>query len=509
MEATLTDVKDQLQAANEAQEDQSKKQEKTNSLLSEIGENFQTFFKAEKNKRLDELERQREAKRTPRDARGRFIAQREDRDRIDLTEALSKLGFVTTTIAVALGTITGSIAGVVQAYVNFFRFVGVDVDKRLINARGVVTKSFDFIRTLPGSIATAIRQTVFRALGLGVDGRILTQFNTQTRRFERVNSIGARLKDAISSLSATLSKFTTPIMNWFGSIRNAITTIKFPDIQKLSKTIARTIKNMGFFGTILRGVFFTVSKLVGAILFPILAIYGFLRDFFRTEGGFLEKFSAGIIGAVQLLFNFIVSDIVGYVLKAVGGILEFLGVEGASKFFTKVADTFRAGFNKIFDSLKISFIDPESEEGFFRILGAGISRIFGAIGNWWDGIVQYFVDTFNELKSNPLKFFFPRSDGDTADEVRAEREFNKLDEGQQNLVRQQNERLVKFEVAREQGRISENELKELRQGIEELVEAKGVSMNTVVNAPQTSNVSSNTTMIDTPSPATDSLDRTR
>lgn len=499
--ATLTDVNDQLQVANKEQGKQADEQKKTNNLLNLIGKDFKTFFKEQRNSRLDELEKEREKKRTVGrvDERGRFIAQK---DKKDSEVGLFDIGIIGAAIATTLGATAGLIGGIFKTYLAFWTRQKVTLDKTIKTAQKA--NPLSWIRATTSSLANTIRSATFARLGLGVDGKILTQFNPQTRRFERVDSIGARLVD----IGRKVTEFRKSLFGGFEVDGKKLTLPKFPSFsfEGIQNAVTNVLNRLGVFGQIVRGVFNGVATIVKRLITPFIALKGLFDGFVETEGNIFQKGTNAVINAVQDLFRFLVSDFIGLIINGIAGIVRFLGAEGLANFLNKVSATFKEGFDSIFEGLKFAVENPGEA---FNFVGEGISKIFGGIGNWWDSVVQYFIDTFDKLKSNPLKFFFPSLGETTAGEVRAQREIDNLDDDQQSLVRSQKAQLVRLEVARDQGRISEDELKQMTMQIKELVESQGVSMSTVVNAPVTTNTSSNTTLIDTPSPATDSLDRTR
>lgn len=477
---------------------QTEEQEETNSLLGLIGKDFKSFFKDQRNARLDELEKQREAKRASKfvDERGRILSKEDRQENFGLLD----LGKILGLIAATAGSVPGSIAGIFLAYKDFWLGQKTLFDKTIKGAQTQRPGAFAWIRATITSLANTIRSATYARLGLGIDGRILTQFNKETRKFERVDTIGARMKDLLRGISTRVNGFTT---RYFSGLEKgfkglfttdtAKLTVKNPFVRLISgitTTVNGILNSLGVFGNIVRLVFTGVTQLVRRVLVPFVAIKGLIQGFIETDGNLFQKSVNAIINAVQDLFKFLVSDFVGLILKGIGGIFNFFGLEGVGRFMNRVSDAFTSGFDAIFEGLK-SFVENPVETGikFAKMISDGFFATMSAIGDFFSGIWDY----IKSIAKNPKGFIISvlrgtregAVVGEEGEIARGSFEFDRLDEGQQKFAQRQKAELVKLELARVQGKISDEQLKKLRDGIAAVAEAQGVSMQSVISAPQT------------------------
>ena len=503
--ATLEIVAEQLAIANENTEDQAKNQEKTNSILDGIGKSFSRFFKKQDDMAGDLLEARVESQRTQPPRPGAVLAQRVDaEDKTDLS-GLSKLGLIAGTLAVAIGTVSGAIAGVLKAYQSFWLTQNTFISRFFKNF------AIGFNKTYQNSLVDFGRQQRlflkdFTSFGGKVGSLVkLTLIQFQKPFLLISEAVTAAQQTVANTNSKIIKLITSPftfIVDTLGKVGEVIKTIKLPSLN-----VASVSEMFKPFSSVIKGVFGAVSKLVGVLLTPLIGLYGLVTGFTQTEGNFGQKLLGAFKGAIEKLFNFFVVDFVAIILDGIGGIFRFFGAEGVANFFNRVSDSFQSGFQSIFDGIQMVIEEPGQV---IEIIKTSFSNAVTSIVDVFVNLIYAAVDYVKDIAKNPAGFFSNLIFGDrNQTEAGEQYRFDRLDADKQTLVQSQKAQLVRLEVAREQGRISEDELKQMTNAIKELVEGQGVSMSTVVNAPVTTTTSSNTTMIDTPSPATDSLDRTR
>lgn len=514
MAITLNEVNQQLIANQQEQQkssdEQQKSSKKTNSILGEIAKDFRDYFREQQTKSLDELEKERERKRSMRDERGRFQAVKTKDEEKSLIN-LGKLSIFLSTLAFSIGAIAGSAAGVFNIYKNFWIGEQSAMSNFVKKFKETQARRLDWIKALPGSIANSIKLMVYDRLGLAPDGKIKVFQDPKTGKF----TSDANFVKKFREIRESIRSFTQPITTYFSGIGATISefvkSFKLPTFDfkfNFVERIGAFVERLGIFGRIVTGTFTLFSKLISVVLLPIIGIYNFFKGFNQTEGNFFQKYLGAIKQATQGLFNFLVTDLVTFILDGIGSILNFFNLKTVGNFLKKMSKAFEDGVNAIFEGVQFVIENPTET---IRILGQQIKNIYDVIKEGLKKFINKIIATARQIASNPLDFvknLFSSNDETSTNNGNNQTEQDLTPE-QKKLVQTQREQLIKLEVQRSEGKISDAELKQIQDELAEIRAKAGINMQNIINAPVTTTNASSTSYYDAPSSATDDLDRTK
>lgn len=507
--------------------------------LASLNKSFAQYFKAQAADKLDKLEEAREKVSGPKPTKENFSdAAKGAKDALGFG-LLGFLGIVTaaisglaTGIAVGLGkylaalgrtfdNLTGNRIG--KAITNLtrqirggvFRLIGLLPNGKLDPDASKFARFLRAVRS-PFVSATGFFKTIqggmFRLFGLGIDGKPVT----------------------------TTSNFVKSILK-FGNIFKPITTVfaeSFKEVGSALKGIGNTIKSginstTKFFSTIgktfsaLRGALspvFAVFRTLGRVIFaPLTLILSIIDGIKGAIAGYQQEgFLGGILGGIGGVLAGLVGMPLDLVKSAIGFIAGKLGFENVQEalsgfsFADMIRDTFM-GVARVFnDVLKNLF--GGFEDGF----SAGLSQMFktmmiyvkrlllfgpavvaggaaalGAVLPGGDSPIEAFQKTFSKVLT--------AGEGSSATTLPTEQGETGEEEPEPPVAAPQNvERVV---PQNEQVRSRRANIERMRANREANDAKKAAMAVNTVNAPTTTNMSSNTAVFTDPTPATDDLDR--
>ena len=507
--------------------------------LASLNKSFAQYFKAQSADKLDKLEEAREKVSGPAPTRENFSdAAKGAKDALGFG-LLGFLGIVTsaisglaTGIAVGLGkylaalgrtfdNLTGNRIG--KAITNLtrqirggvFRLIGLLPNGKLDPSASKFARFLRAVRS-PFVSATGFFKTIqggmFRLFGLGIDGKPVT----------------------------TTSNFVKSILK-FGNLFKPITSVfadSFKEVGSALKGIGNTVKSgiastTRVFSTIgktfsaLRGALspiFTVFKTLGRVIFaPLTLIISIIDGIKGAISGYQQE---GVIGGILGAIGGVLSGLIGMPLdlvkSAIGFIAGKLGFENVQaalsgfSFADMIKDTFM-GVARVFnDVLKNLF--GGFENGFSECLSqmfksmmvyvkrlllfgpavvAGGAAALGAVLPGGDSPIEAFQKTFSKVLTageGSSATTLPTEQGETGEE-----EIEPPVAAPQNV-----DRVV---PQNEQVRSRRANIERMRANREANDARKAAMAVNTVNAPTTTNMSSNTAVFTDPTPATDDLDR--
>ena len=498
---------------------------------------FTDYFKMLKGQEGDKLEEELEAKKKPKAA----VAELPNFG--SMVKDAGGFGFLG-----IVGAIGAALAGLAVGFLD-----GIRDTFKLLTPK-FITKLFRTKVFQPVIRFFDAFGDVFRKAGTGqilkgdtfkVFGRFTTTMQDIATGFSKFLNPLVKAKDAVFNGFARMGNFFSSLKKQFklfflasGVIRSQINNLKsvFSIFGSTAQTGGKIFQ--GLFSVIkpFFGVFARLGKFLGG---PItIAIFGIIDSFMGAFQGFKEEgFLGGILGAIGGLARGIIGMPLDLIKSAISWIAGKLGFENFSNMldsfsfsdmifgmFMKVAnigneiisnlfggfeDGFGAGMKQMLKTLMIYtkrlLLFPVA------VMAGGVAALAAALPGGKSPL-EAFTETFSKtirLGEGSAATTSPSEqtsvgggDEDAAPQTKRKKvsplEFNKA-------------RLEQLERMSQKGDLSTRQADELerRRKTAERMEAQQTGGVTNVNAPTTTNVSSNQTMIDTPSPATDSLDRTR
>ena len=287
-----------------------------------------------------------------------------------------------------------------------------DADKRLSGLKSAVgddeegpeleEKKGGFLKAFIGAISKMVGFVLGLIVGMGV---MIGNF------FERITA-PFRTGGTIFKMFGS-PKWVTSVGNWFkgifgkgGKIANFFGRIKAMIPDKLIKTMStlgrvsgasagastftRIVAFMGRIGAVLGKFFWPITLLMSAWE----AIKGFIDGFGDTEGGFLEKITGGLYGAMGSLVDFLimwpldlVKDLIAWIGEKMGFDTTAIKEFSFSDMWNDIWDRFTDGMLKIVR--------------FFVALGKGSLAAIGALAPWGESPREAFNRVFEEEMSKP------------------------------------------------------------------------------------------------------------
>jgi len=252
-----------------------------------------------------------------------------------LMEGLAKLGKKGLS---GLGMIAALVAGPFIMLAAFFKQIAMELAflKNLSKGK-VISKIFSPIKSFfaaIGRLGKTLGGSQFKSL-LKINMKPFTMIaQIFTSMGKDIKPLGASVVKNVKAGIAAVSKFITPVVNFFKSIINAAKTSAsfmtgFKPVMKFFATIGKTLGKF----------FLPVTFLMAAFD----AVTGFMDGY--DEGGIL----GGIEGAVTKVFNGLVSAPLDLLKSAVSWILGKLGFEEAES--TLDSFSFKDFFTKIFGAI--------------------------------------------------------------------------------------------------------------------------------------------------------------
>lgn len=542
-EVTIAHLTEAVQSEGAESE---KRDNKQIEQLASLNKSFAQYFKAQAASKLDKLEEAREKVSGPKPTKENFSdAAKGAKDALGFG-LLGFLGIVTaaisglaTGIAVGLGkylaalgrtfdNLTGNRIG--KAITNLtrqirggvFRLIGLLPNGKLDPSASKFARFLRAVRS-PFVSATGFFKTVqggiFKLFGLGVDG-----------------------KPVVST-----SNFVKSILK-FGNLFKPITSVfadSFKEVGSALKGIGNTIKSginstTRVFSTIgntfsaLRGALspvFAVFKTLGRVIFaPLTLIMSIIDGIKGAISGYQQE---GVIGGILGAIGGVLSGLIGMPLdlvkSAIGFIAGKLGFENVQEalsgfsFADMIKDTFMGVASVFNDVLKNLFGGFENgfNEGLSQMFKsmmiyvkrlllfgpavvAGGAAALGAVLPGGDSPIEAFQKTFSKvLKAGEgsSATTLPTEEGvsggeEEPDGATAPDRVERLKRRQQRLTSDPAERATRrANIERMRANREANDAKK-----------SATAVNTV-NAPTTTNMSSNTAVFTDPTPATDDLDR--
>ena len=498
---------------------------------------FTDYFKMLKGQEGDKLEEELEAKKKPKAA----VAELPNFG--SMVKDAGGFGFLG-----IVGAIGAALAGLAVGFLD-----GIRDTFKLLTPK-FITKLFRTKVFQPVIRFFDAFGDVFRKAGTGqilkgdtfkVFGRFTTTMQDIATGFSKFLNPLVKAKDAVFNGFARMGNFFSSLKKQFklfflasGVIRSQINNLKsvFSIFGSTAQTGGKIFQ--GLFSVIkpFFGVFARLGKFLGG---PItIAIFGIIDSFMGAFQGFKEEgFLGGILGAIGGLARGIIGMPLDLIKSAISWIAGKLGFENFSNMldsfsfsdmifgmFMKVAnigneiisnlfggfeDGFGAGMKQMLKTLMIYtkrlLLFPVA------VMAGGVAALAAALPGGKSPL-EAFTETFSKtirLGEGSAATTSPSEqtsvgggDEDAAPQTKRKKvsplEFNKA-------------RLEQLERMSQKGDLSTRQADELerRRKTAERMEAQQTGGVTNVNAPTTTNVSSSQTMIDTPSPAIDSLDRTR
>ena len=287
-----------------------------------------------------------------------------------LMEGLAKLGKKGLS---GLGMIAALVAGPFIMLAAFFKQIAMELAflKNLSKGK-VISKIFSPIKSFfaaIGRLGKTLGGSQFKSL-LKINMKPFTMIaQIFTSMGKDIKPLGASVVKNVKAGIAAVSKFITPVVNFFKSIINAAKTSAsfmtgFKPVMKFFATIGKTLGKF----------FLPVTFLMAAFD----AVTGFMDGY--DEGGIL----GGIEGAVTKVFNGLVSAPLDLLKSAVSWILGKLGFENAEKtldsfsfkdFFTSIFQGIFDGIEMAVDFIKELFTFPE-DGGLLGGIGKLIDILF-------------------------------------------------------------------------------------------------------------------------------------
>lgn len=498
---------------------------------------FTDYFKMLKGQEGDKLEEELEAKKKPKAA----VAELPNFG--SMVKDAGGFGFLG-----IVGAIGAALAGLAVGFLD-----GIRDTFKLLTPK-FITKLFRTKVFQPVIRFFDAFGDVFRKAGTGqilkgdtfkVFGRFTTTMQDIATGFSKFLNPLVKAKDAVFNGFARMGNFFSSLKKQFklfflasGVIRSQINNLKsvFSIFGSTAQTGGKIFQ--GLFSVIkpFFGVFARLGKFLGG---PItIAIFGIIDSFMGAFQGFKEEgFLGGILGAIGGLARGIIGMPLDLIKSAISWIAGKLGFENFSNMldsfsfsdmifgmFMKVAnigneiisnlfggfeDGFGAGMKQMLKTLMIYtkrlLLFPVA------VMAGGVAALAAALPGGKSPL-EAFTETFSKtirLGEGSAATTSPSEqtsvgggDEDAAPQTKRKKvsplEFNKA-------------RLEQLERMSQKGDLSTRQADELerRRKTAERMEAQQTGGVTNVNAPTTTNVSSNQTNVDAPSPAVDGLDRTR
>ena len=273
-----------------------------------------------------------------------------------------------------LGMIAALVAGPFIAIGAFFKQIGAELKFLQTLTKGkTISKIFAPIKLFFNSLGKFTKI-------LAQDKALMSLTKINMKPFKMVGELFTAMSKDLKPLGATVaknvktgiaavSKFVTPVLNFFKSIKDAAKSSKsfmtgFSKIAPFFKTIGTTLGKFFLPITVIMSVFDAVT--------------GFMDGY--DQGGIL----GGIEGAITKVFNGLVSAPLDLLKSAVSWILGKLGFENAEKtldsfsfkdFFTSIFQGIFDGIEMAVDFIKELFTFPE-DGGLLGGIGKLIDILF-------------------------------------------------------------------------------------------------------------------------------------
>ena len=307
------------------------------------------------------------------------------------------LGKFLTGLAIALG----SLAGIVGAYVNQFKFFL----KGFTYFVGEFKKAFKFLNPklyedIAKDIETGLSKIrkVFSSIGEWVE--------TTISKFKKIFTFGedSKIGKIIAGFKQSISNFFEPLVEMFkgesklgkvvSSLKTAATMffepflIAFEELKGFFTsgpvgTILKTLKNtFGFIGEGLSkfgSLFGKVAGIVGKLFLPLTII----MTAWDTIKGALEGFEkGGIIGGITGAIKGLVDSVIMAPLDALKSIVSWIAEKFGFDTISKALDSF--SFASMFDSLFDTI--PEAKQAFSDNINNALQTVVTDIGEWFSSI---------------------------------------------------------------------------------------------------------------------------
>jgi len=249
-------------------------------------------------------------------------------------------------------------SGMMGKIINFFKLTFKDLftlGKNLFNFTVAlrfailglfVDAPLMFKRLAEAKIAFSPQSPIFKFLG--------TLVNFIKKPFVAVVT---KIKNAFTGISFGLAAFADKIASFFTS------SGKITIFQKAANRIKDLFSKKGplqlFFGFFskIQGLFMGIGQVVGKLLWPVLALFGFIKGFLgglKKEEDMANKLIRGVIGGIREAFRLLIGSFLDFLLITIPGFL--LGLFGLDNLKEKLqsfsfADFFDNIFNTIADGL--------------------------------------------------------------------------------------------------------------------------------------------------------------
>ena len=346
-----------------------------------LDSNFDNFFKFMNQSKLDNLEKQREAKNIARPLGAAGKGAQSDSGRLGILPVLGSLTGLLASITAFGAALAGLRGWEIDAIKNIkgslLRFVDdfkLGSTKMIDDLKTNISKSFsNVLGNIRGNIVRYI-DLILENLGIAKFEQLRDKAGRFTgERLTPLNKIGKFFDNVIealkpvSKIAATLGKIAIfPLVTLLG------------DIGKIFGSISGFVggKTMSLVGD-LAGKFGKFAGLAGKILKPIGFIFSFvegMNEAFKTEGTLLEKLSAGVSRFLADFFGApldLLKDLGAWILKKMGFDKEAKALKDFS-----IEELLFDSLQGIFDFVGKMFSDP---------VGTGKEILGGMIG-WIKGL---------------------------------------------------------------------------------------------------------------------------
>lgn len=295
-----------------------------------------------------------------------------------------------------------------------------------------------FKRLADAKLAFSPKGAVFRLLG-GLVNFIKKPFTIVINK----------VRGAFTGLSFFFAGVADKIAGLFSSSGKAnIFTKAANRIKELFSKQGPLSRFFGFF-TKIQVLFRGIGQVVGKLLWPVIALFGFVKGFFKEskkEKDMANKLIRGTIGGIKTAFRLLIGEFADFIKQAIGFLIDLIpGVDGVREKFAQFsfADFFDNLYDTIADGL-INFLnqmrDVISDIGIGGIL-KNIGTLFylavqkmmvfpkaiaagsvGALQNMFSGPVEGFKEAFQKKMSDESaridtlgKAMLVKADGRTED----------------------------------------------------------------------------------------------
>ena len=237
-----------------------------------------------------------------------------------------------------------------------------------------------------------------------------------------------KLRGAFTGMSFALAGIADKIAGLFSqSGKTNIFTKAVNRIKDLFSKQGPLSRFFGFFSQI-QGVFRGIGQVVGKLLWPILAVVGFIKGATteaKKEKDTANKVIRGYIGGVAGIFRILIGEFLDFLKQALGFIIDLIpGVDGVREKFAQFsfADFFDNLYNMVADGIinmlnKIrDTIDDIGIDGLTRNLAAGLYLAVQKMMAFPKAIVAGGIGALKNMFSDPVAGFQEAFNKKMADE---------------------------------------------------------------------------------------------